>query len=79
METLNHLQAEKIASLLQRILKNQHTCKFTITQEEMFQLQELNKTIQEAKQATRKRLVDVICGALGVVILYGLIEWIRSL
>ena len=79
MDTADRRRTEQLEELLNKILTTGHVCRFEITTEEMFQLRDLNRTIQEAKRATRKRLVDAVCGALGVVVLYGLIEWLRKM
>jgi len=68
---------DKIERLLERLLNGEHTCKFDITQEEMFQLQELNRTIQEAKSVTRKRLVDAISGGIFALVVYAIVTWLR--
>lgn len=71
-------RTDKVEKLLERLLEGDHPCKFDISQEEMYQLQDLNRTIQEAKSITRKRLVDAIGGGILALLIYGFVTWLKK-
>jgi len=77
MKKYDAATTEKVEKLLERLLTDEHVCKFDITPTEMLQLQELNRTIQEARSLTRKRIVDVISGGIFTLLIYGLVSWLR--
>lgn len=70
-------RTDKVERLLERILNGKYPCKFDITKEEMYQLQDLNRTIQEAKSITRKRLVDAFGGGILALLIYGFVTWLK--